>query len=58
LKRLSLERLKIASQAKKGYEQISGIFSETAENEKEHAKRLFKFLEGERRKSPHPSRPA
>jgi len=36
-----------ASQAKKeGYEQISGIFSETAENEKEHAKRLFKFLEG------------
>ena len=42
-----MERLKIASQAKKeGYEQISGIFSETAENEKEHAKRLFKFLEG------------
>ncbi len=36
-----------ASQAKKeGYEQISGIFTETAENEKEHAKRLFKFLEG------------
>ena len=36
-----------ASQAKKeGYEQISGIFSETAENEKEHAKRIFKFLEG------------
>ena len=35
------------SQAKKeGYEQISGIFLETAENEKEHAKRLFKFLEG------------
>jgi len=36
-----------ASQAKKeGYEQISAIFSETADNEKEHAKRLFKFLEG------------
>jgi len=36
-----------ASQAKKeGYEQISGIFTETADNEKEHAKRLFKFMEG------------
>ncbi len=36
-----------ASQAKKeAFEQISGIFSETADNEKEHAKRLFKFLEG------------
>lgn len=36
-----------ASKAKKeGYVQISAIFSETAENEKEHAKRLFKFLEG------------
>jgi len=36
-----------ASQAKKeGYEQISGIFAETADNEKEHAERLFKFLEG------------
>src|SRR4030066_1451707 len=36
-----------ASVAKKeGYEQISGIFTETAENELEHAKRLFKFLEG------------
>jgi len=36
-----------ASQAKKeGYEQISEIFSETALNEKEHAKRFFKFLEG------------
>lgn len=34
-----------ASQAKnEGYEQISGIFSETALNEKEHAKRFFKFL--------------
>jgi rubrerythrin len=36
-----------ASVAKKeGYEQISWIFLDTAENEKEHAKRLFKFLEG------------
>jgi len=36
-----------ASVAKKeGYEQISAIFTETADNEKEHAKRLFKFLEG------------
>ena len=36
-----------ASAAKKaGYEQISAIFIETADNEKEHAERLFKFLEG------------
>ena len=36
-----------ASQAKKdGYEQISAIFAETADQEKEHAKRLFKLLEG------------
>lgn len=36
-----------ASQAKKeGYEQISAIFTETADNEKEHAERLFKFFEG------------
>jgi rubrerythrin len=36
-----------ASQAKKeGYEQIAAIFEETANQEKEHAKRLFKFLEG------------
>ncbi|MDN5325938.1 MAG: hypothetical protein PWP41_634 [Moorella sp. (in: firmicutes)] len=36
-----------ASQAKKeGYEQIAAIFLETADNEKEHAKRIFKFLEG------------
>ena len=35
-----------ASKAKKeGYEQIAAIFTETAENEKEHAKRFFKFLE-------------
>ncbi|HOP86456.1 MAG TPA: rubrerythrin family protein [Syntrophorhabdaceae bacterium] len=36
-----------SSQAKKeGYEQISWIFADTADNEKEHAKRFFKFLEG------------
>lgn len=29
-----------------GFEQISYIFEETANQEKEHAKRLFKFLEG------------
>lgn len=34
-----------ASAAKKeGYVQISNLFMETAENEKEHAKRFFKFL--------------
>jgi len=36
-----------AKQAKKeGLEQIAAIFEETALNEKEHAKRFFKFLEG------------
>lgn len=36
-----------ASAAKKeGYVQISEIFTETANQEKEHAKRLFKFLQG------------
>lgn len=36
-----------ASQAKKeGYEQIAAVFLETAEQEKEHAKREFKFLQG------------
>ena len=36
-----------ASTAKKeGYEQIADIFTETANQEKEHAKRMFKFLEG------------
>jgi rubrerythrin len=35
------------SQAKKeGFVQIAAIFEETANQEKEHAKRLFKFLEG------------
>ncbi|MBU0489782.1 MAG: rubrerythrin family protein [Bacteroidetes bacterium] len=31
---------------KEGYEQIANIFQETANQEKEHAKRFFKFLEG------------
>ncbi len=36
-----------AKQAKKdGFEQISAIFEETANQEKEHAKRLFKLLQG------------
>jgi len=36
-----------ASQAtKEGYEQIAAIFLDTADNEKEHAKVLFKILEG------------
>jgi rubrerythrin len=36
-----------ASVAKKeGYEQIAAIFQKTANQEKEHAKRFFQFLEG------------
>ena len=36
-----------ASKARKdGYEQIAAIFEETANNEKEHAKLWFKYLEG------------
>ena len=36
-----------AKQASKdGYEQIAAIFNTTADQEKEHAKRFFKFLEG------------
>ena len=31
---------------KEGFEQIAGIFLETAENEREHAKVFFKYLEG------------
>ena len=31
---------------KAGYEQIAGIFLETADHEKEHAKRFFQLLEG------------
>lgn len=36
-----------AKQAKKeGYEQIANIFTETAQQEEQHAKRFFSFLEG------------
>ena len=36
-----------ASKAKKdGFEQMAAIFQETADQEKEHAKRMFKWLEG------------
>lgn len=36
-----------ASVAKKeGYEQIAAVFTETAEQEKEHAEKFFKYLEG------------
>ncbi len=36
-----------ASVAKKeGFEQISAVFADTADNEKEHAKVFFKYLEG------------
>ena len=36
-----------ASKAKKeGYEQVAALFEETAENEKEHAKLWFKYLNG------------
>ncbi len=36
-----------ASQARKeGYQQVAAIFEETANREKEHAKREFKFLRG------------
>ena len=36
-----------ASKAKKdGYQQIAALFEETANNEKEHAKLWFKYLEG------------
>ena len=31
---------------KEGYQQIAAIFTETADQEKEHAERMFKFLEG------------
>ena len=31
---------------KEGFVQIANIFEETANQEKEHAKRFFKFLEG------------
>jgi len=35
-----------AAARKEGYVQMADIFEETANQEKEHAKRLFKFLEG------------
>ncbi len=36
-----------AKQAKKeGFEHIAGVFAETADQEQEHAKRFFSFLEG------------
>jgi len=35
-----------AAARKEGYVQISAIFEETANQEKEHAKRFFKFLQG------------
>lgn len=31
---------------KEGFEHIAGVFTDTAEQEKEHAKRFFKFFEG------------
>ena len=31
---------------REGYEQIAGLFLETADNEREHAQRFFKYLEG------------
>lgn len=36
-----------AAAKKEGFEQISAIFTETADNEKEHAKRLMKLLKGD-----------
>ena len=38
--------LKLSQAKKEGYVQIADIFEETAAQEKEHAKRFFKFLEG------------
>jgi rubrerythrin len=35
-----------AQARKEGFEHIAAIFDETADNEKEHAKRFFQFLEG------------
>ncbi|HVN22876.1 MAG TPA: rubrerythrin family protein [Syntrophorhabdales bacterium] len=36
-----------SSQAKKeGYERVAWVFADTADNEKEHAKRFFSFLQG------------
>lgn len=36
----------VSAAKKEGFVQISNIFAETSDQEKEHAKRLFKFLKG------------
>ena len=36
----------VSAAKKEGFEQIAAIFMETSQQEKEHAKRFFKFLEG------------
>lgn len=36
----------VSKAKKEGYEQISAIFTETADNEKEHAEVFFKYLQG------------
>ena len=41
-----LSKLLKKKKKKEGYEQISAIFLETAEQEKEHAKKFFSYLEG------------
>ena len=48
-----------AEQARKeGYEQIAAIFLETAEQEQEHAKLFFRYLEGGEAVISHASYPA
>lgn len=47
-----------AAARKEGYVQIADIFEETANQEKEHAKRFFSFLEGETWRLPPVSPPA
>ena len=48
-----------ASQASKdGYEQIAAVFNTTADQEKEHAKRFFKYLEGGKATIHHATFPA
>jgi len=43
---------------KEGYEQISSLFLETSDDEKQHAKLFFKHLQGARRRSLRPTRQA
>ena len=43
---------------KEGYEQISAIFDETADNEKQHAEKFFTTSMGAWSTSPPPTRPA